>query len=283
MTMQFNLMLDQRLSVSTVTLKRLALLLARLVSTAHKTCLLGRHQLAFLVPAPKDLPRSRRAPLAFAAGAAAWLIPAQLLIAPAKAVNIKTFDLEYSAFSQDVKPIKGTISLDLDDLTNYLWDDHPTGPIPSWVKALSLTVTRSSPKDEEDYLGTFTLADYGIFEWKSPKDGLDFTQELVGQKGWRYTCSYNQDTKVVECSFRLGALATGSSATIKAPNSDYAFQLYSRVFNPSTGFGGVYYGLSSFRPSAVTGAPAPLPLLGAGAALAWSRRLRTRTKAGRRP
>ena len=142
------------------------------------------------------------------------------------------------------------------------------------MKAVSLTVTRSTSDDNTDYLGTFTLAHYSSFEWKSPSGGLDFTQELVGHNGWGTTCA---GSTAVVCSFRI------DTPEINPPTSGYAFQMFSRVINPSTGLAGVYYGLSSFKPSVATGAPAPLPLLGAGAALAWSRRLRARTKAGRRP
>jgi hypothetical protein len=180
---------------------------------------------------------------------------------PARAVNIKSYDLRWESWTTSLV-ITGQIKLDLDVVVGNLPFDNsgtPTG-LPSWVDDLVIKVPGSGPG-----AGTFTRNDYNGLIWNNGNGSITYTfnADLVGQGDWgnTYACP------APGCNFRL------LRSNAQAPYGDAPFQMYTAV-----GGTGDYLGLKSFAPSPPVPVPAPLPIGGAVALTHWSRRLRRRCR-----
>jgi hypothetical protein len=166
----------------------------------------------------------------------------------AKALNLKTFDLQWSPQPGSQGAINGKITLDLDSIS--LPSNGFDQPIPAWATALSVVVSGTGGNN-----GTFVQSDFDSLVLDNNAISFDFSKDLVGQGGWGTSCS-------VKCDFNLFS-GLGPSGI------DY-FKLTS---------GSDAFVLSKFAPAgANTGVPVPgpMPVVGAVAAFGWSRRLRKR-------
>jgi hypothetical protein len=170
----------------------------------------------------------------------------------AKALNLKTFDLQWSPQPGSQGAINGKITLDLDSIS--LPTDFGS-TFPGWATDLSVVVSGTGGND-----GTFVQSDFD--SWIFDNDGIsfDFSQDLIGQGGWGTpSCGFQSSGP---CDFNLFSGV--------GPNASYFFELTS---GPDS------FVLSRFAPGApAPGAPVPgpMPVVGAVAAFGWSRRLRKR-------
>jgi hypothetical protein len=170
----------------------------------------------------------------------------------AKALNLKTFDLQWSPQPGSQGAINGKITLDLDSIS--LPSNEDEQPIPAWATDLSVVVSGTGGNN-----GTFVQSDFDSWVFDNNGISFDFSQDLVGQGGWGTTC--------------------------KSPSSGGCdFNLFSGLGPSGSGFfeltsGSDGFVLSKFAPAgANTGVPVPgpMPVVGAVAAFGWSRRLRKR-------
>jgi len=179
----------------------------------------------------------------------------------AKALNLKTFDLQWTPQSGSVGAVSGSITLDVDAIP---FPVHPPAGLPnSWATALSVTVSGVPDPDSLLLNRTFQGTDFHSLVFDNDSISFDYTQDLIGQNGFGTTCI----SKGV-CDFNIFAGVSG------APSAISLFEII---------HGGNRFLLTKFAPAASggnpdgpTGVPGPLPLLGAGAAFGWSRRLRKR-------
>jgi hypothetical protein len=166
----------------------------------------------------------------------------------AKALNLKTFDLQWSPQPGSQGAINGKITLDLDSIS------LPTGfqdPFPGWATDLSVVVSGTGGSN-----GTFVQTDFNGWVFDNNGITLDFSQDLIGQGGWGTpSCGFQS---VGPCDFNLFSGV--------GPNGTDYFQLTS---GPDS------FVLSKFAPAGAP-VPGPMPVLGAVAAFGWSRRLRKR-------
>ncbi|MEI6112068.1 MAG: hypothetical protein WCP63_10440 [Cyanobium sp. ELA712] len=165
----------------------------------------------------------------------------------AKALNLKTFDLQWSPQPGSQGAINGKITLDLESIS------LPTAfqsTFPGWATDLSVVVSGTGGNN-----GTFVQSDFDSWVFDNNAISFDFSQDLVGQGGWGTSCS-------VVCDFNLfSGLGPNGAGFFKLASGSDAFVL------------------SKFAPAgANTGVPAPgpMPVVGAVAAFGWSRRLRKR-------
>ena len=166
----------------------------------------------------------------------------------AKALNLKTFDLQWSPNTGSQGAINGKVTLDLDSIL------LPSGGmVPAWATDLSVVVSGTGGNN-----GTFVQSDFFSWVFENNDISFDFSQDLVGQGGWGTSC--NSPTS--GCDFNLFSASGLNGAS--------PFRLSS---GPDS------FVLSKFAPADVnTGVPAPgpMPVVGAVAAFGWSRRLRKR-------
>ena len=168
----------------------------------------------------------------------------------AKALNLKTFDLQWSPNTGSQGAINGKVTLDLDSI--LLPSEFEM--IPAWATDLSVVVSGTGGDN-----GTFVQSDF--FMWVFGNDGIsfDFSQDLVGQGGWGTSCIAGISGG---CDFNLFSFI--------GPTGSTPFQLSS---------GADSFVLSKFAPAVVNPGvpvPGPMPVVGAVAAFGWSRRLRKR-------
>jgi hypothetical protein len=170
----------------------------------------------------------------------------------AKALNLKTFDLQWSPNTGSQGAINGKITLDLDSIS--LPSNGENQPIPAWATDLSVVVSGTGGNN-----GTFVQSDFDSWVFDNNGISFDFSQDLVGQGGWGTTC---KSPSSGGCDFNL---FSGSG-----PSGSGFFKLASGTDS---------FLLSKFAPAgANTGVPVPgpMPVVGAVAAFGWSRRLRKR-------
>ena len=166
----------------------------------------------------------------------------------AKALNLKTFDLQWSPNTGSQGAINGKITLDLDSIS------LPSNGFPAWATDLSVVVSGTGGNN-----GTFVQSDFDSWIFDNDDISFDFSQDLVGQGGWGTTCNSPSSGG---CDFNLFS-ESGPSGT--------------KVFTLTSGADSFL--LSKFAPAgANTGVPVPgpMPVVGAVAAFGWSRRLRKR-------
>jgi MYXO-CTERM domain-containing protein len=181
----------------------------------------------------------------------------------AKALNLKTFDLQWTPQSGSVGTVSGSITLDVDAIPFPVW---PPASLPnSWATGLSVTVSGVPDPDSLLLNRTFQGTDFVALAFDNDSISFDYTQDLIGQNGFGTTCISN-----LICDFNIFAAGPG------VPMAYNYFEISQ---------GGNRFLLTKFAPAAsggnpdgptATGVPGPLPLLGAGAAFGWSRRLRKR-------
>ena len=161
----------------------------------------------------------------------------------AKALNLKTFDLQWSPQPGSQGAINGKITLDLDSIS------LPTvfqSTFPGWATDLSVVVSGTGGNN-----GTFVQSDFDSWVFNNNGISFDFSQDLIGQGGWGTpSCGF-------QCDFNLFSGV--------GPNASSNFKLTS---GPDS------FVLSRFAPGAPV--PGPMPVVGAVAAFGWSRRLRKR-------
>ena len=172
----------------------------------------------------------------------------------AKALNLKTFDLQWSPQPGSQGAINGKVTLDLDSISLPSVGSQGFVPVPAWATDLSVVVSGTGGNN-----GTFVQSD---FDWVFENNGIsfDFSQDLIGQGGWGTpACGFQSNGP---CDFNL--------LSNIGPNASWFFQLTT---------GSDSFVLSKFAPADVnTGVsvPGPMPVVGAVAAFGWSRRLRKR-------
>ena len=93
----------------------------------------------------------------------------------AKALNLKTFELQWSPQPGSQGAINGKITLDLDSIS------LPSlfGPIPAWATDLSVVVSGTGGNN-----GTFVQSDFDAWSFDNNGISFDFSQDLIGQGGW---------------------------------------------------------------------------------------------------
>ena len=167
----------------------------------------------------------------------------------AKALNLKTFDLQWSPNTGSQGAINGKVTLDLDSIL------LPSGGmVPAWATDLSVVVSGTGGNN-----GTFVQSDFSDWVFENNGISFDFSQDLVSQGGWGTSCNSSSSGG---CDFNL---FSGSG-----PSGSNFFELSS---------GADSFVLSKFAPAVVNPGvpvPGPMPVVGAVAAFGWSRRLRKR-------
>ena len=94
----------------------------------------------------------------------------------AKALNLKSFVLQWSPQPGSQGAINGKITLDLDSIS------LPTAfqsTFPGWATDLSLVVSGTGGNN-----GTFVQTDFNGWVFDNNGITLDFSQDLIGQGGW---------------------------------------------------------------------------------------------------
>jgi MYXO-CTERM domain-containing protein len=170
----------------------------------------------------------------------------------AKALNLKTFDLQGSPEPGSQGAINGKITLDLDSISLQ----SGIGPIPAWATDLSVVVAATGGTD-----GTFAQSNFNKLIFENSGTSFDFNRDLIGQNGWGTTCIGGG------CDFNLFSFVSGAP-TARAP---FKFETGNNQFLLTK-----FAPAGASGPTPTSGVPGPLPLLGVGAAFGWSRRLRKR-------
>jgi hypothetical protein len=111
----------------------------------------------------------------------------------AKALNLKTFDLQWSPNTGSQGAINGKITLDLDSISLPSGGDGQ--PIPAWATDLSVVVSGTGGNN-----GTFVQSDFSSWVFDNNGISFDFSQDLVGQGGWGTTCNSRRSGG---CDFNL--------------------------------------------------------------------------------
>ena len=163
----------------------------------------------------------------------------------AKALNLKTFDLQWSPQPGSQGAINGKITLDLDSILL----PSVFVPIPAWATDLSVVVSGTGGDN-----GSFVQTDFDYLAFNNNGISFDFSQDLVGQGGWG----------TPSCGFQISGPCDFNLFLGVGPSGTSYFQLAS---DPDS------FVLSEFAPAEV---PGPMPVVGAVAAFGWSRRLRKR-------
>jgi hypothetical protein len=150
--------------------------------------------------------------------------------------SLTTYNLTFSSkYGGSSNSLSGSLTI---DETNPAASLEVSGPLPSWFKSLSLTLTEGTSTQ------LFSASDFDLIIWE-PASGVDFSTDLVPQF---YDLNFNREESVVY---------TGCDSFTWCSVQDK-------------------YVLTSAIPQAPVAAPAPLPVFGALGAFAWSRRLRQR-------
>ena len=121
----------------------------------------------------------------------------------AKALTLKTFDLQWTPKSGSVGNVSGSITLDVDASPFPVF---PPASLPnSWATALSVTVSGVPDPDSLMLNRTFEGTDFDALIFDNDSITFDYTKDLIGQNGFGTTCISNQ-----VCEFNIFAGVTGA-------------------------------------------------------------------------